>query len=291
MPRVIEFRIIMPFTVAQHGDATLFMVGKRTREEAVAGAGGIETISHEVIREEDGSETGHSVKIYHYGKRVPAFIRWMVPDSLSSFREESYSNWTRIPNVKTVYSVPALSVDRFYLDLVSTYLPYTDADALGDNPAQLPPEELEVREIVYLDVLKSAPVPTRADWQLEGFECPEAGIAKLLGGAGKCDEKRVPSWVAAYPGPKMVAIKVGHIKARLFGAGGPVESFVAKTQHDELLANSRGEVGWSREWATLTREQLAEYVDGSYRDVNAAMADDPTWRAKAKPGDGPVDGE
>jgi hypothetical protein len=83
----------------------------------------------------------------------------------------------------------------------------------------------------------------------------------------------------------MVAVKVATVRARLFGAGGPVQDLLVRTFHDVNLETARAIVRWAREWVAMSPDEVTAYQDAAYRHVNEERRDDATWENK---GDRPI---
>jgi hypothetical protein len=165
----------------------MYMVARRAREESDGHGEGIELVTMEPYDNE--AEHGiYAHKIYHYRSRVPRWLRWAVPASLTDFNEQS---WAAYPHAKCVYFIPGFG-SRFHLQIESFSYPDSREVAIGDNPGHLTPEDLAIREIHYMDIIKSLPKPDRPDWELAGFECPEAGIQKLAIPTAPFDSSKPP---------------------------------------------------------------------------------------------------
>ncbi|OHT03970.1 Phosphatidylinositol transfer protein 1 [Tritrichomonas foetus] len=266
--KIVEWRIIYPFEYAKYVHAQDYMIARRQREES-GGGEGIELITREPYTE--GDETGiYAHKVYHYRSRIPGFIRWLVPNSLTEFHEEG---WAAFPHEKLRYSVPALqNRTSIFIDCYS--YPYSRDDGFPENPCHLTEEELAIREIRYMDIVTMPPVPTREDWQLSEFKCESAGIDLIPKPTRPFDPTKVPEWVENYKGKMMVNVKCIKCKINIFGFQKRIENMITSTTVPGIiLESSRAITGWAEEWGKMSPEELQNYIRQSDKDVNDSIQD------------------
>jgi hypothetical protein len=269
--KLVEIRIIFPVPYDRYDDATTYVIAKRAREESDGKGEGIEVVTNEPY--EQGEERGmYSHKIYHYRSRCPRWLRWAVPVSCTEFNEKC---WFAYPHGKFEYFIPGFGT-RFNLQLETFSSPYSRDVPFPDNPAHLTPHELSIRTVQYMDVIASHPRPDRPDWDLAGFECPEAGISKLPAPTRPFDPKRPPEWTETYPGRMMVCVKVIRAHLQIWGLQTRLERYVAsEVMPGVFLGSARAVVGWSREWAGMTREAIDRFSDEIDAEVNQTIANAP----------------
>lgn len=260
--RIVEIRIILPMHVDQYALAEEYMVARRTREEADGNGEGIELIVREpYTNDQESGMFAH--KIYHYQSRVPKWIRWAVPTSVTDFIEKS---WNAFPHGLCEYAIPFFG-DKLQLSLESFSQEWTRDLVMGDdfNPAHLSPEEMEIREVRFVDIITSPPEPKREDWKLISYECPDAGIEMLPTPTRKYDPDRIPEWAETYPGPMMLITKVVRAEIAIFGLQGRLEKYVAQELIPGILLESaRAIVCWAEHWSTMTEEEIYEYTDEAF---------------------------
>jgi hypothetical protein len=247
--------------------AATYMVAQRTKEESNGKGEGIELLTQEDYT--DGDEKGQYFhKIYHYRSRLPGWMRWAVPKSLTDFHEKS---WSAYPHGRCVYSVPGMG-KRFYLEIESRYIPYDRNEPIPENLLGLSEDDLKHRKIKYPDIITSKPNANRPDWDLHGFECESAGISKMAEVTRKNNEKKPPEWTETYPGPMMVAVKVLKCHIKIFGLQGRLEKFAANLIGQTLLESARAIVGWADRWSVMSLEEIVQFSNASFGEVRASIA-------------------
>ncbi|KAH0788134.1 Phosphatidylinositol transfer protein [Histomonas meleagridis] len=260
--KIVELRIILPIALEQFDVADDYMILQRTMEES-SGGEGIEFVSRDFYTTEDGRQGKHEHKIYHYKSRVPAWIRWAVPTSIADFHEEAYST---PPTTHLDYIIPFFG-ERFQFSIDSSAHAFTSIEDI-DNPANLNEEELKIREVRYLDIIDSAPLP-KEERRLGGFVCEAAGIQQLPPQGKEHDYKYPPKWVADYKGPMMFICKVLKTNVRIWGLQTRVENYIANSLVPGILLESaRGIVYWAPDWAGMTPEDVKKLTDETFSKVN-----------------------
>lgn len=287
--RITEYRIVLPTNVPQYQIGNLYMCNQRTRETAGNGEG-IEVLKNEPY--EEGDEKGqYTHKVMHFKSKVPAFIRWAIPDKYLHVHEKSHNSY---PHFHTLYEMPGMGKD-FYLLVESQHIPYDKEKGCPDNVLNLTKEELDIRQVTYLDILDSTPKPEKKEWDMHGFICPEAQVnSKLETGAGtkkyKADESKPPSWVAGYDGELMICVKVVKFLFHWRGLQTAVEKLALNTVfHDVFLDSHRALMCWAKDWFPLDIEGIrkleAELVE-EQKKQQFDRDDDEPLEPLTKPDDG-----
>lgn len=265
--KIVEYRIIFPIDYNQYDHAEKYMVAKRTREEST-GNEGIEVLAHEDYEDED--EKGiFAHKVMHYKSRIPSWIRWAIPENVTSFNEKS---WSAFPHGKCVYSDQGLHKFKMVIDSYSQ--PYSRDSEIENNPCKLPEEMLKKRTIKYVDIISSKPKPDRKEWDLSGFECESANISKLAEPTRIFDPAVPPEWTETYEGPMMVCCKVIIADFPYWGLETKVERYLTKKLVPGLLLDSaRSLVAWAPEWSNMSPEEVSQYVMETFEEINNQIAD------------------
>jgi hypothetical protein len=250
--KLVEFRIILPTTVPKYQIGNLYMCVQRTRETQ-GGGEGLEILVNEPY-DENGERGQFTHKVMHFKSRVPATIRWAIPDKYLHCHERSHNGY---PHYHTVYEVPGMGKD-FSLLVESQHIEYDKYQGCPDNLLNLTAEELQIRKVVYLDIVSGKPKPDKKEWELQGFVCPEAEIlTPLQGGKKGGDESKVPEWVANYDGGLMVAVKVVKFLFHWKGLQTAVEKYAVDTAfHDIFLESNRVVIAYAKDWFGLTIEDI-----------------------------------
>lgn len=261
--RIVEWRIIYPFEYSKFVPAQDYMVARRQDEECGNGEG-IELITREHY--DEGDDHGmFTHKVYHYHSRIPGFIRWAIPNSLTDFHEKA---WAAFPHEKMQYVVPALeNRTKIFIDCYS--YPYSKEEGFPENPCHLTEEELAVREIRYMDIVSMDPAPTRDDWKLANFQCPKAGIDLIPEPTRPYDPSVLPEWVENYKGKMMVNVKCIKCEIKIWGLQTRIENMLTiTTVPGILLESARAITGWASGWGKMTDEEIRQYVLQSDQKVN-----------------------
>ena len=251
--RIIEFRIIVPLSIEQCHHASNYSCFKFSSEaKGESENEGMEFVEFSDYEDENGEKGRFSHKIMHLKSRVPYIIRWAIPDKYLHVSELSHDAF---PHTKTEYKMPGVG-DDCYLTLESFHYKYEKPEDIPENCAKLTDEELAIREIRYLDIL-DGPVYDKTV-TLTDFECPEAGISKLVSDK-KPNEKEIPGWVKNYKGAMTCCIKTVKFNFQWWGLQTAAEAFVLNSIVPMVLIdNHRGMVKWAPDWAKITPEQLRQ---------------------------------
>jgi hypothetical protein len=224
-------------------------VNRRTREETGDGDG-FEIIDSGDF-EEDGNP-GHWVRrIFHFKRKIPGWLRWVVPEKYAHIHED---NRNAFPHTVTKFHLEGM--EFFLLHTETRHVVYERGMEIPDNLVRLEPEDLAIREVVYLDLL-NGPVNKR-EFDLHGFSCPDAGIGELTAPkGGKKDDATIPEWVNFYEGPVTLVVKIVKFNFQWKGVQTAVESLVAKSVfYSTYLDTHRAMVKWSPIWCKMTLEEV-----------------------------------
>ncbi|KAH0787707.1 Phosphatidylinositol transfer protein [Histomonas meleagridis] len=257
--KIYEFRIILPTSVTQYKIGNLYMTAQRSKEESEQVKGeGIETITNEPFQNENESGQ-YTYKIMHFKTRIPAFLRWALPDKYCHCHEKS---WNSYPHYHTEYAVPGLG-DDFLMEIDSQHFPYEKNGKIPENALNLSKKELKKRKIVYLDILDSKPKPDKSEYDLHGFVCPEAGITTPLQGSpkrAKANEEKPPLWSTHYDGEMMIAIKVVKFMFHWKGLQTIAEKFAMNTfYHNLFLDTHRQLMRLADKWYPMTIDDVRAF--------------------------------
>jgi hypothetical protein len=246
--RIIEFRLILPTTVAQYGIANRFMIAKYTKEATKDGEG------IEIVRNEVYEETGQSTyKIYHVKSKLPSVVRWALPDKYCHAHETSLNSY---PHFRTQYEIPGMG-DNFYFLIESNHTSYSTATGLPDNLLNLNEQELKERKVVYLDILNGDLKPSTEN-DIHNFVCPEIGIfSPLTAPNNEKDSKKPPEWTKYFEGEMMVCVKVIKFRFKWKGVQTVVENVAMSSAiPNTFVETNRLLLSWSKEWCKMTWEDI-----------------------------------
>lgn len=252
--KILEFRIVCPTNIEKYRIGNHYMVAQKCVEET-SGGEGIEILKNEPF--DNGKETGqYTHKIFHFKSRIPGVIRWAIPDKYCHIHEKSYNAY---PHYDTINDNPGMG-DCFIVHVESQHIPYNRDEPFPDNLVGLAPDELAIRQVIWLDLLNSSPIEKNLD--LHGFVCPEGGIKEpLTSPSGKCDESKPPDWTTHYNGEMMVAVKTVRFKFQWRGLQTAVEKFGISTFHNTFLQSHRSLISWAKDWYPMNIDQIREMED------------------------------
>lgn len=250
------------------------MTAAKSLEESQQVKGeGIETLKNEPYSQ--SGETGqYTYKVFHFKSRIPAFMRWALPDKYCHLHEKS---WVSYPHYHTVYENPGIG-KNFSMEIDSWHVPYKHGEGIPDNLLNLSPDELKERRIVYLDILNGKPKPEK-NQDLGKWTCPALNVNKPLSdylkpkshGIGEKDERKSPpEWTVNYDGEMMVAVKVVKINFNWKGLQQIVEKYATHTLLQNLFVEAHREMmRWGDKWGPMSLEDVQKYEKKIYSDTNA----------------------
>ena len=248
--KIVEFRIIVPLSLENCDHSSDYACFKRSAEaKGESDSEGMEFV--EAYDYEENGVKGHFThKVMHLKSKVPAVIRWVVPDKYLHIKELSHSAF---PHYLTEYEMPGMGKD-FVLSTDTKHYDYKPDGKIPNNSANLTPAELKQREIRYLDIL-NGPIYDKS-LNLKGFSYPEANIEQMQSDQ-KANEKNPPGWTLNYNGPMTCIIKTVKFHFKWRGIQSAVEAFVLNSVFPEVfMDNHRAMVKWAPEWSKISREEL-----------------------------------
>jgi len=263
--KIVEWRIILPISYDRLSMAEEYSIARRTEEECQGGEG----VELEYMNDyQEGDEKGVTMKkVYHYRSRIPALFRWMVTKNFSDFHEQIKSSF---PHKHCKFWVPSLE-KRVECTMDAYSEPYIDEEHINNNMCHLSDSELQEREIRYIDVVGWTPLPKREDWLLEGYECSEAGISKIPPSPKRADTE-IPEWTKFYKGAMTMTAKCLKVNARIFGLQSAIEDMATHSLFPNIYCETaRSIVGFSRYWATMSDNEISNYIKSVYNKVNSQI--------------------
>lgn len=256
--RIVEFRILLPFNCEKYNIGNRYMNYLYYKDEK-GGGEGIELVKNEESYDENNQFKRYTYKIYHIKSRIPRWIRWAIPDKYLHFHEESNSDFY---HSKTRDFVPGME-EYFMLQVESKYFPYKLNEEINDNVMELTEEELQMRSIVYLDVLNGKPDPEKEEYDCHNLVCPEIGInEKLDSDYTNFDGKDIPPWAKTFKGELMMGVKVVKFMFKWRGLQTAVEKTVMESFYPGLFTNvNRKVLASSPIWAKMTLKDIKDLED------------------------------
>ncbi|OHT09636.1 Phosphatidylinositol transfer protein [Tritrichomonas foetus] len=265
--RLIEYRIILPFAIDYYPLADTYMYTRRMEIGASEGEN-VELLNDKIYDDEEGT-VYYSSHVYHCYNRIPSAMKWLVPKSLSDFREES---WTSYPRCWSRFIVDFLG-DSFKVDIKTRQHEFINLETINSNPCDLTDDELNIREIRYIDILQTDPKPEREEWNLDGFSFEEAGIHTLhCYQTENYDFMKPPEWIKNYKGKMTLCAKVIKANISIWGFQTTAEKLVAENMAISIFLDSgRAQVALAEQWIHMSKDDINEiYMDVARKVMNIA---------------------
>jgi hypothetical protein len=242
------------------------MIAAKSREESGQVRGeGIELVTNEPYTKDEESGQ-YTYKIMHFKSRIPAAIRWVLPDKYCHCHEKS---WNAYPRYHTEYFVPGMG-DKMIMNVDTMHIPYVPGEPFPENAVNLPPDLLKQRKVLWIDILDSKPHPGKHDTDLRGFTCPDAGIVAPLKSSGhSSEEKEPPFWTTVYEGPMCCAVKVVTFRFQWFGVQTLAEKYcMTSLYHNLFLDAHRALMSWLDKWHGMSKTDVAEFEAKMLEECN-----------------------
>lgn len=268
--KIYEYRIVIPVDYARYEIANRHMCLDYIKTESHGGEG-IEVVKDETydMKQDDPNappkKGQHTYKILHIKSKIPAFVRWAIPDKYLHFHEDSTVEY---PHYYTKYTVPGFG-EKFNCIIDSQHCEYKcDGDGVmkdfPENATNLNDDELKERKIVWLDIVHGN--PKKSDVSLKNFKCDQYNLdfsAPEFNDETKEEMKQhqhkedhPPIWTTRYKGPMVCAIKV--LKFELNNSlKGIVEKTVTESAMPKVFIEShRRMLHCINDWYDLTIPQM-----------------------------------
>ncbi|KAK4538583.1 hypothetical protein CDCA_CDCA18G4608 [Cyanidium caldarium] len=245
-----EYRLVLPCAVDEYFRAQLYMVARAAQQETGRRKGdGLVIEENRPFAADDACNTynmppgQYTKKIFYLRTKVPAFVRYIMPESALVMVERS---WNAYPHCLTVYSNEWLG-DKFTLVVETMHA----ADAgTQSNALRLRGEELRKRQVEYIDIACGAP-------RMEPHEDPthwrsvHTGRGPLVPGRWQRDSR-----------PIMCAYKLCKLEFRKWGLQTMVEEWGQKYGlRNTFVRYHRKLVCWMDEWIHMTIDDIRRMED------------------------------
>ncbi|XP_050351288.1 cytoplasmic phosphatidylinositol transfer protein 1-like [Nymphalis io] len=234
-----EYRICMPMTVEEYRIGQLYMIARHSFEQSSNGEG-VEVVANEQINDETNGVGQFTEKRIHLSSHLPYWIQSLIP-KIFYVTEKA---WNFYPFTITEYTcsfIPKFSI--------SIQTRYEDNNGSTYNCLGLTPDELEGREVDFLDIafdeIKPHHYKESEDPKL--FKSEKSGRGPLIEG-WRDDHK-----------PIMCCYKVVHAKFEVWGLQTKVEDYVQAAIREILLLGHRQAFTWMDEWFNMTIEDVRSY--------------------------------
>lgn len=262
--KIVEWRVILPLTLDQYRRAEKYSIARRTLDDADQN-GGLERVVSDQ-REWQGEQANYTKLFYRYKKRILTFMRVVLPNNFTDLIEEVYDQFPKKTSVFSILNRP----DTLKMTVTTHVLEYQGVDQVFDDTEVYSQEEIQNREIFYLDIVNWSSAKSN-DYKIDGFECPEANISKLTA-TGKPDKHIIPDWVKSYNGPMVIARKVVRCKVSIFGLSSLAEDLVTNKLLSGLYSDlHKSMVFWAKDWNNLNFNDVLKYDSEIAAKVNQML--------------------
>ncbi|BAM79542.1 phosphatidylinositol transfer protein [Cyanidioschyzon merolae strain 10D] len=245
-----EYRLLLPCSVDEYFRAQLYMVAKAAQQETGKRAGeGLVIEENRPYAADDPCNEYHmppgqyTKKVFYLKSKVPAFVRFVMPESALTMVERS---WNAYPHCLTVYSNEWLG-DKFRLSVETVHAPDAGTQT---NPLNLKDDELRKRQVDFIDI--SCAVP-----RMEPNEDPTSWQSRRTGRG-----PLVPGRWYYESQPVMCAYKLCKLEFRKWGLQTMVEEWGHKYGLKyTFIRYHRKLVCWMDEWIDMTIEDIRRMED------------------------------
>eukprot|EP00949_MAST-11_sp_MAST-11-sp1_P004167 g4167.t1 len=218
---LVEYRIPMPCTVEEFNRAWLAMVVEASMDTTGDGEG-VEVLKNEVYDNTDGhlkesiagipvpkNKGQYTLKNYFIDSKVPAWLRFMLPNDSMVLVEEAYNAY---PDCLTILHNKYLYASKFRVIIRSRFLEGTG----NENAHELSAADLKRREIVNIDIREQDKEDDhyKVEFDPSVFQSKKTGRGPLG-----------PNWQKNFQ-PIMTAYKLVDCKFAYWGLQGKTESVI-----------------------------------------------------------------
>jgi len=242
-----EYRICMPISVEEYKVGQLYMIAKHSHEQSDKGEG-VEVVKNEDCVDPVHGQGRYTEKRVHLSSKLPTWVQALIP-RVFYVTEKA---WNYYPFTITEYTCSFLPRFSVYIETRYENNPGTNQNIFG-----LPSEELESREVEFVDIIE--PVADKHHKDLEDptkFKSTKTERGPLSEG-----------W-AEVATPVMCSYKSVKVKFEVFGMQGRVESWAHKSVRDILLLGHRQAFVWIDEWIGMSMEELRAYEASTNEETN-----------------------
>ncbi|XP_072949240.1 cytoplasmic phosphatidylinositol transfer protein 1 [Epargyreus clarus] len=234
-----EYRICMPMTVEEYRIGQLYMIARHSFEQSSNGEG-VEVICNEQVEDETNGRGQFTEKRIHLSSHLPYWLQSLIP-KIFYITEKA---WNYYPYTITEYTcsfIPKFSI--------SIQTRYEDNNGTTENCLGMTPEQLESREVDFIDIAydEMKPHHYKAEEDPKLFQSEKSGRGPLREG-----------WRDSHQ-PIMCCYKSVEAKFEVWGLQTRVEEYVQVAIREILLLGHRQAFTWMDEWYNMTIEDVRNY--------------------------------
>ncbi|XP_030847932.1 phosphatidylinositol transfer protein alpha isoform [Strongylocentrotus purpuratus] len=253
-----EFRILLPMTVEEYQIGQLYSVAEASKE-VTGGGDGVEVVVNEPYKRKVTNSNGEEVeecgqltnKIYHLEKKVPGFIRTIAPTGSLTVEEQAHNAY---PYCCTIITNKGYMKEGFELSIKTWH---KQDDGSLHNVHNLNDEELNAREVVYIDIVNDA-IKSQDYKESEDpskFHSEKTGRGPLQ-----------PNWKETQK-PLMCCYKLVYMKFKWWGLQGRIEKFVMNQEKRLFTLFHRQVFCWLDKYHGMTMADIRALEDKTKDDL------------------------
>ncbi|XP_075977918.1 cytoplasmic phosphatidylinositol transfer protein 1 [Anticarsia gemmatalis] len=234
-----EYRICMPMTVEEYRIGQLYMIARHSFEQS-SGGEGVEVVANEQVNDEINGVGQFTEKRIHLSSHLPYWVQSLIP-KIFYVTEKA---WNYYPYTITEYTCSF--IPKFAISIQTRY---EDNNGTTENCLGLTPEELEQREVDFLDIAYD---------EIKPHHYKEAEDPKFFKSEKTGRGPLVEGWRDTTQ-PIMCCYKSVSVKFEVWGLQTKVEDYVQGAIREILLLGHRQAFAWMDDWYNMTIEDVREY--------------------------------
>jgi hypothetical protein len=257
-----EYRISMPMTVDEYYVGQLYMTAKSSQQETGQLAGeGVEIVENRPYTADDPCNE-HKMppgqfthKIMHLKSKLPSFIAYVVPDSMTDIVELS---WNAFPHTLTIYSNAYFGA-KFFMSVETMH---ANDRGMQENAVGISAEDLKTRVVDIVDIAAK-------DTYVKFVEGEDPTVYKSLKtGRGPL----APDFRLTFD-PVMTCYKVVKFRFKVLGLQTKVETWgQLYGLRNPFVQYHRKIFCWMDEWLGLTIDDIRAMEDETARITKEKLA-------------------
>ncbi|CAG9786738.1 unnamed protein product [Diatraea saccharalis] len=241
MVLIKEYRICMPMTVEEYRIGQLYMIARHSFEQSNNGEG-VEVVANEQVMNDVNGQGQYTEKRIHLSSHLPYWLQSLIP-KVFYVTEKA---WNYYPYTITGKNVMCSFIPKFEISIQTRY---EDNNGTTDNCLDLTPEEIEQREVDFLDIAYDEIKPHH----YKEVEDPKFYKSEKTGRG-----PLVEGWRDSHQ-PIMCCYKAVNVKFEIWGLQTKVEEYVQGAIREILLLGHRQAFAWMDDWYNMTIEDVREY--------------------------------
>lgn len=246
-----EYKICMPMTVEEYRIGQLYMIARHSFEQSSNGEG-VEVVANEQVNDETNGQGQYTEKRIHLSSHLPYWLQSLIP-KVFYVTEKA---WNYYPYTITEYTCSFLP--KFAISIQTRY---EDNNGTNENCLGLTPEEIELREVDFLDIAydEIKPHHYKETEDPKFFKSEKTGRGPLV--EGWRDTQK----------PIMCCYKAVNVKFEVWGLQTRVEEYVQGAIREILLLGHRQAFAWMDEWYNMTIDDVRAYEQEMQAKTNIKL--------------------